>query len=77
MEFLPLKNKVLVIKHAELERASDSSLFRSKCPVCKEGLLLVQRDQVTLKLVEYDNCILCGQLFRYEDIEEIRRLGGE
>lgn len=62
------------VRHSELERASDSSIFRSRCPKCKDGVLLFQREQDTLRLAEYDCCISCGRVFRYEDIEDLRNL---
>lgn len=69
--------KPIEVKHANLERVSDNSIFRSICPVCAEGTLLVGRDQTTFKLVAEDNCILCGQHFIYTDINELRKKGGE
>ena len=60
------------VKHAELER-SDESPYRSVCPACKEGVLLVGRDD-EMKLMAVDNCILCGQTFVYDDIEEMRKM---
>ncbi len=65
------------IKHADLERVNGNSMFRSVCPVCKEGTLLVGRDQKTFKLIAEDNCILCGQHFVYTDIDELRKKVGE
>ncbi len=62
-----LGNEPLHINHASLARVGNSS-FRSDCPICKEGLLLVKRDQTTLRLLAEDRCILCGQAFIYDDI---------
>lgn len=59
------------VKHADLVRIGDS-MYRSKCPVCSDGHLLVNRDQVTMDLLAADRCVLCGQLFIYDDIEEMR-----
>ena len=64
---------VLEVHHAELERYSDKSAYRSRCPVCPKGVLLVGRDPVTLELLEYDRCITCGQQIRYLDIEVLRQ----
>lgn len=60
-----LNKVVLRIKHTDLERSSEESPFRSLCPVCKQGFLLVRRHGTTLS--HYDNCILCGQHFIYLD----------
>lgn len=65
------------IMHSELERADDNSIFRSECPVCNVGILLVTRDKVTFKLIAEDLCILCGQHVVYTDIDELREKAGE
>jgi len=64
---------VLAVKHSELERFSDESAYKSICPACKNGLLLVYRNSKTLALEEYDRCILCGQQYKYLDIEELKK----
>ena len=61
------------VKHKELERADSESMFRSICPVCEKGYLLVGRSLVNFELEEHDNCICCGQRFIYEDIAEMRK----
>jgi len=60
------------IRHADLKRSNDESMYRSKCPSCPDGCLLVQRDPATCRLEAGDWCIACGQRFIYEDIEEMR-----
>ncbi len=70
-------NEPVTVKHAELERANDESMFRSICPTCKKGYLMVKRNQKTFKLEADDHCILCGQHFLYADIEELRKKAGE
>jgi hypothetical protein len=60
----------LFLKHADLERASDNSEYRSNCPVCKIGMLLVMRDQSTLEIIQKDYCVLCGQHVIYTDLGE-------
>ena len=72
-----LYNNAVLVKHAELERADNNSMFRSICPVCKIGTLLVQRDQTTLKLLPQDRCLLCGQMVVYTDIDELKEKAGE
>lgn len=55
------------VRHGELTRSGDSS-YRSKCPVCLEGLLLIPRLS-SGALSKIDSCIRCGQRFVYEDAE--------
>ena len=62
------------VKHADLERFGNS-LYKSVCPKCG-GLLLVGRDRCTFVLEEFDRCLLCGQTYRYTDINELRKLDG-
>ena len=63
----------LVVKHSELTRVSDHSFYRSACPECEEGVLLVKRNPPpSLELQEDDHCIRCGRRFIYEDIKEMR-----
>ena len=69
-------NKPVAVKHAELERI-DPSMFRSVCPVCNEGCLLVKRHSQTFKIQADDHCILCGQQYIYEDIDDLRKRAGE
>lgn len=58
----------VAVAHASLERAHGRP-FRSKCPVCELGLLLVGRNQETLALRREDRCTRCAQAFRYTDRE--------
>jgi hypothetical protein len=60
---------VMEVQHKDLNRVGDSSC-KSACPVCKVGVLLCRRDWRTLNLLSTDSCILCGQRFKYTDIEE-------
>ena len=64
----PTKN----VKWSSLKPDSIESMWRRQCPVCKEGVLLVYRNNETLQLEEHDRCILCGQRFKYIDIGEMR-----
>lgn len=57
---------VIEVSHASLKRASDGP-YRSHCPVCNNGFLLVRRDQKTLRLLKLDICLGCGQRVRYTD----------
>jgi len=61
------------IRHADLERWSDESRFKSKCPVCADGILLIGRDELG-QLQGFDRCIGCGQAFKYLDIDDLRKL---
>jgi len=64
---------VIEVEHAGLVRASEESDFSSRCPVCGFGLLLVQRDWGTYKIVREDRCTRCAQSFKYTDAV----IGGE
>jgi hypothetical protein len=55
------------VSHASMSRV-DESPFRSQCPVCKDGLLLVYRTSLSLRPSRYDNCVACGALFYYTDL---------
>ena len=70
-----LQKPVLELNHSKLE-SSGESLYRKICPVCKEGVLLVYRDQESFKLVDLDMCILCGQRVKYLDIADMRSKEG-
>lgn len=62
-----LGNDPIKVKHSELQREGESP-YRSVCPTCKDGILLMQRNQETFKLLPGDRCILCGQRFIYEEM---------
>lgn len=66
------RKEVITVKHSSLPRGSDT-FYPRKCPVCSEGVLLMRRDKTTLILQAEDNCLLCGQSYFYEDIDEIRK----
>jgi predicted metal-dependent HD superfamily phosphohydrolase len=61
-----LEAEPLKVRHADLEPMSDSR-FRRRCPTCREGALLVRRDQETFALINVDMCTLCAQRFIYLD----------
>ncbi len=62
---------VIDVSHAELERSDNNSLYRSVCPACDKGVLLMKRNLQTLQLEEYDNCVLCGQSVHYNDLVDL------
>ena len=57
----------LAVGHAKLERLSQESAFKSVCPVCKEGALLVARDPTSFSLINLDRCTYCAQQYLYTD----------
>jgi hypothetical protein len=61
------------VRHADLKRLSDYSPFKSDCPVCPCGVLLMARDRKTHELLEFDRCIVCGQSVRYTDLAELKQ----
>ena len=66
------KNTIIRANHSQLERASEDSPYRSKCPVCKEGLLLVTRIRTAeglFPLHRFDRCTWCCQGVIYEDAD--------
>jgi cytochrome c1 len=63
---------IIQVKHAELQR-SDNSVYRSECPICKNGILLVYRNPKTFVLEAFDRCVWCGQSVEYTDIGELRK----
>jgi len=61
------------VRHADLQRCSSESPFKSKCPSCENGMLLLYRG-INGQLQEVDRCIACGQTVRYLDIADLRKL---
>jgi NAD-dependent dihydropyrimidine dehydrogenase PreA subunit len=57
----------IFVYHEDLIRCGDSA-FKSNCPMCEDGVLLIQRDTTTFNLKKEDNCISCGRRFIYGDI---------
>jgi hypothetical protein len=70
---LNIKKPPIQVFHKNLMRLSETSYYKSVCPVCEKGTLLVERDLNTLILQEYDYCNSCGQHFQYMDIQEMRK----
>jgi len=68
---------VIDLRHANQERISDESDWKVECPFCEDGLFLVSRNQnPPYQLLEFDNCIACGQHVRWVDIKEMRQKDG-
>jgi len=65
-----INKRAVRVRHGELERVNDEeSPFRSWCPVCDRGILLVGRTASFKALSRVDRCTLCGQVVIYEDDE--------
>lgn len=63
----PNTNKPIIrVAHADLERWDDGP-YKSKCPACEDGILLICRNQKSFCLERQDRCISCGQQFYYTD----------
>lgn len=62
-----LHSEPLRVAHASLIKLSVESDFKVQCPACEQGVLLVYRDQETMRLVREDRCISCAQRFVYTD----------
>ena len=65
---------VIDVEWIKLKQTSTDTTYKSECPVCYSGMLLVYRNQETMQLEALDRCILCGQAFRYTDIEDMRAM---
>ena len=64
-----LNKRTRKVKQTELKRIDPKgSLYRSICPACNEGVLLMRRGNDG-KLLAKDNCLLCGQSYEYTDIK--------
>lgn len=59
---------VLKVWHKRLKRI-DGSNYRSQCPKCQLGTLLMHRTDDG-DLDDVDNCVLCGQQIKYMDLNE-------
>lgn len=66
-----ISEPIIDINHKDLERHGNSP-YKSVCPKCEQGILLIYRNENFI-LQEYDRCVLCGQQFRYKDIQELRK----
>jgi NAD-dependent dihydropyrimidine dehydrogenase PreA subunit len=62
-----LQNPSRRVLHASLARLNTESAYKSICPVCPRGILLVVRHRTSFVIVNLDQCITCGQKFIYED----------
>lgn len=60
---------VIALRHSAL-RSADDGLFKKHCVKCRDGLLLMRRDQTDCHLLAEDACLLCGQQYRYTDLHE-------
>ncbi len=68
---------IIEVNHADLERIHEDTMFKSHCPKCKRGTLLVCRNPVSMKLQARDRCVLCAQKFLYMDMQELCDKVGE
>lgn len=69
-----VKKPIVRVKHAELARVTPESPYRSWCPMCESGVLLVCRFSLEdPRLSALDHCSFCGQHVWYTD----ETIGGE
>lgn len=59
----------ILVKHFTLKYADDESIYRTICPVCDTGILLMARDMKTFHLLKNDRCTFCGQAVIYTDLD--------
>lgn len=72
-----LGKTTIPVYHSRLCRAYDDSAYKSLCPCCENGLLLVYREKESpYKLKKDDMCICCGQTFSYLDIDILNKQEG-
>ena len=70
------QNPPIEVSHFTLDGAGRPNQWKSECPVCGTGLLLVNRNSETLAIESYDCCTFCGQHFLYTDVEDMQRKDG-
>jgi hypothetical protein len=72
----PQREREVQVRHADLRPYTGprfpGARYRVCCPVCKTGLLLVNRCPYTGYQTAVDYCVDCGQRVRYTDILELR-----
>lgn len=68
--------KPIHVNFYSLQRYSEESNFKNVCPSCKDGILLMSRDNATGELLPNDFCVQCGQVVIYDDIDEVRKRHG-
>lgn len=64
------RKPVLKLRHFALKQTGDG--WSTECPVCETGVLLIRRNQRSMKLQKADNCVSCGQPVSYLDIKHMR-----
>lgn len=60
-----LKAPLKRVHHSDLKRLNEDSAYKSECPSCDDGLLLIRREGGILQ--RYDMCLVCGQRVFYLD----------
>jgi hypothetical protein len=60
-----LRAPVKRVLHSTLKRYEPQSAYKSDCPACPDGLLLVRRVMGVLQREDY--CLCCGQPVYYLD----------
>lgn len=68
----------ITLRHSKLKRSDEESAFRSECPKCEDGILLMRRDPENgFRLMNIDVCTFCGQHFIYDqdEIDEFNSVG--
>jgi hypothetical protein len=55
------------VMHEGLRRLDDESPYKSCCPVCAKGVLLLSRRLGSRMLQRVERCTQCGQAFWYMD----------
>jgi predicted RNA-binding Zn-ribbon protein involved in translation (DUF1610 family) len=62
-----IKRPPIRISHTKLKRWNEESPYKSLCPTCETGPLLIVRDHTSGRLTNVDRCLGCGQMVIYLD----------
>ena len=68
--------KPIHVNFYSLQQYDEQASFKNVCPSCPDGILLMARNIETGELLEGDCCVVCGQIFVYDDIEQVRKQHG-
>ena len=65
-----IKDPVELFHSRIVRHDPENSKYKSCCPFCETGVLLMQRNQESLKLLAEDSCNVCGRRVKYMDLKE-------
>lgn len=66
-----IRQPVLNVYFRSLKSLSDESEYKRECPACNVGFVAIRRNQDAPFFMRNNGwCLLCGQQFIYNDIED-------